>query len=134
MKQIKLWIASICCMLMLTQCNNEQKEKLVGIWRVTEVKINGTTMDMTTFGNWLWEFNDGGGYMVNLGGVKEKGNYKINDKELVVKSVTNAEKPETVYAISKLDTQEMILTSKEDAKNTTTLRFIKTSGEVAEED
>lgn len=131
---MKLWAATLCCVLLLTQCNNEQKEKLVGIWRVTEVKINGTTMDVTTFGNWLWEFNEGGGYMVNLAGVKEKGTYKISDKELAVKSVTYAEKPETVYAISKLDAQEMILISSESAKNTTTIRFSKTSGEVKEED
>ena len=133
MKQFKTFIACLGMALILTQCTNEQKEKMVGIWRVTDVNLNETVMDVTSFGSWMWEFNEGGGYMINMAGAVEKGTYEINGNKLTLKSKTIAEKPETVYDITRLDEKEMELTSVADLKNNSINHLIK-SNEGARED
>ncbi|MBK7148524.1 MAG: lipocalin family protein [Bacteroidetes bacterium] len=134
MKQFKIFIACFGMVLMLTQCTNEQKEKLVGIWRVTDVNLNETVMDVTSFGSWMWEFNEEGGYMINMAGAVEKGTYEITENKLTLKSKTMAEKPETVYDITKLDEKEMELTSVADLKNKSIIHLIKTNEGAREED
>ena len=47
--------------------------RLVGIWKIQEVSINGATMLHEDIGQPLIEFNDKGGYMLKMGNTIEKG-------------------------------------------------------------
>lgn len=134
MKQVKILIVCISIAFFLNQCTNEQKEKLIGIWRVTDVNLNETVMDVTSFGSWMWEFNDGGGFLINMAGAVEKGTYTIEDNKLSLKSETIKEKPVTIYNVTKLDEKEMELTSSGDAKNKTIIHLIKTNEGAREDD
>ncbi len=120
--------------ILLAQCSSKTKEQLVGIWRVDKVELNGTQMDGNTAGNWMWEFNEEGGYMIVASGMTEKGKYDLNGKTLKLKSVSNPDKEETVFSIQSIDSLHLDLAS--DTKdNKTLLHFIKTKGgELEEED
>lgn len=129
-----LTICTITLLLFITRCADKSKEKLLGVWQVTEVNMNGTSMDAGSIGNWWWEFNDEGGYMINLGGVKEKGRYKVSGEELHMQSVTIPDRPETVYHITKIDSVSMQLDGST-GSNKTILNLVRMKpGEGGEED
>ena len=76
--------------------------RLVGIWKIQEVSINGATMLHEDIGQPLIEFNDKGGYMLKMGntiekgGIKnpvEKGKYTIRDENFLKLEPNNAGKP-----------------------------------------
>ncbi|MFN8288560.1 MAG: hypothetical protein U0V74_17525 [Chitinophagales bacterium] len=120
--------------LLLAQCTNKTKEQLRGIWRVDAIELNNTKMDGNAAGQWLWEFNEEGGYMIMAAGMKEKGKFSLSDKTLKLKSITNPDKEESVFTIQHLDSLHLDLAS--DVKgNKTLLHLIKAKdGEMEEDD
>ena len=117
----------IMSLLFFTQCESKTKRELTGIWQLQTMNINGTVLDGNSLGNWLWEFNDEGGYLTSVAGVKEKGLYKLKSEILTLQSVTSKERPGQVYVVSHLDSLQMELVS-DDKKNKTTLHFLKLKG------
>lgn len=134
MKKICLTTCIALAILFFTSCQNKAKEKLTGVWKLEIMDINNTPLQGSAFGRWLWEFNEEGGYLINVDGAVEKGRYIVDKDKLTLKSVTQKERPDQVFTIAKLDSANMNLVSATD-KNTTSLTFIKLeSGEVAEKD
>jgi hypothetical protein len=78
-------------LLGLFACSNKN-EKFVGIWKMQEVTINGSSLYFEEIGMPYMEFNKKGGYMLKMSGVIEKGCYKVNDSKLTLKPKT-ADKP-----------------------------------------
>lgn len=128
MKHVKTILATVILLGVvaanLSSCKSKPKDRLIGIWKVDVANLNGTEITDVTLGDWKWEFNKEGGYMVMLAGAKEKGTYTLKDESLQLKSVTFPERPETQYAIVQLDSLEMVLKTVSDS-NTTTLHFYK---------
>lgn len=134
MKKTIYLLAISFILIALTQCRNKQQKQLIGIWKLDVMEVNGTEISGSSLGEWMWEFNEEGGYLVMVAGAKEKGKYSIKDGKLSMKSVTVAEKPETVYEITRLDSALMDLTAAGE-KNTSHLHFIKIDkGETEEDD
>jgi uncharacterized protein (TIGR03067 family) len=133
MKKLRLIVPVLLLLLVVVRCNRGN-EKLEGIWQLQKMNINGTELDATNMGNWHWEFNDEGGYMINMDGAIEKGTYKLKDKLITLKCTTNKEKPEIDYTITNLDSTQLVLSAK-GAKNSSVLTFIKrAAGEMGEDD
>lgn len=134
MKKTIYLLAISLILIALTQCRNKQQKQLIGIWKLDVMEVNGTEISGSSLGEWMWEFNEEGGYLVMVAGAKEKGKYSIKDGKLSMKSVTVADKPETVYEITRLDSALMDLTAAGE-KNTSHLHFIKIDkGETEEDD
>jgi hypothetical protein len=123
-KTVYLLLFASAFLLILTQCRNKQEKQLYGIWKLDVMEVNGTEISGSSLGEWMWEFNEEGGYLVMVAGAKEKGKYSLKDGKLTMKSVTVKEKPETVYEVTRLDSAAMNLTA-EGEKNTSHLHFIK---------
>lgn len=133
MKKYILITAAALLVLLLTRCGNE-KRHIAGIWKLTEMEINGTVLQGSSLGNWLWEFNDEGGYLFNVSGAVEKGKYDLTGNELSLKSVTVKERPVQKYVVTLLDSVSMELTAVSE-QNKTNLKFVKTAqGEGEERD
>lgn len=134
MKKICLPTCLALSLLFLTSCQNKTREKLTGVWKLEIMDINNTPLQGSAFGRWLWEFNEEGGYLINVDGAVEKGTYLVDKDKLTLKSVTQKERPDQVFTIANLDSANMNLVSATD-KNTTSLTFIKLeSRDVAEKD
>ena len=132
----KIFSCFLCTLfvLLLTECNNTANEELVGIWKVESLKINDTELPGGGLENWLWEFNEEGGYMINAEGGKEKGTYKRKKNELTLHPVSNAERPDLTYTISHLDSANLKLSSSTD-KSKMYINFVKVNeGEIGEKD
>ncbi len=113
--------------LLLVQCN-QKPTPIAGIWKMTEMDINGTVMQGTSLGNWMWEFNDEGGYLFNVSGAVEKGRYELTNAQLVLESVTVKGRPPQTYAVTLLDSTKLHLNAV-GGENKTSLKFVKISGE-----
>ncbi|MCW5907280.1 MAG: hypothetical protein KIS94_05440 [Chitinophagales bacterium] len=133
MKKLLATTLLIVFALALQQCRNKQQEQLTGIWQLDNMEINGTTLNGSSLGKWLWEFNDKGGYLVMVAGAKEKGKYSLKEGKLTMKSVDVKEKPETAYNVLLLDSAHLHLSAISD-KNSSILYFIKIEGGETEED
>jgi hypothetical protein len=133
-KTIYLLLFSSLFLLFVTQCRSKQEKQLVGIWKLEVMEINGTEISGASLGEWLWEFNDEGGYLVMVAGAKEKGKFNVRAGKLTMKSVTIKDRPETSYEITQLDSASLKLKAISD-KNSSSLTFIKINkGETEEED
>lgn len=133
MKKYTATLALALTLLLINSCNSK-KEKLEGIWKLDVMEMNGTQLSGTSMGEWFWEFNEQGGYLVMVAGAKEKGRYQLKGDQLSMKSVTNEQKPETVYKITRLDSAVLNIESIGE-KNHLQLFFIKTDkGETDEKD
>ena len=132
--QKKSIIATLIIMVFAAACNNQKNEALTGIWKLKTMDINGVSIQGEALGNWLWEFNDEGGYMINVAGAIEKGKYNYDGQKLILKSLTSKDRPEQTYNVIQLDSVSMLLSSVTD-KNTSKLNFIKIDeGELGEKD
>jgi hypothetical protein len=87
-------------LLGLYSCS-KQNEKFVGIWKMQEVNINGSSLYFEEIGMPYLEFNKKGGYMLKMSGVIEKGCYKVKDDKLTLKPKT-ADKPSQDLTIDSL--------------------------------
>lgn len=105
----------ILAVLLLAQCNNDSHDKLIGIWKLKQIEINGATLNSEALGNPLWEFNKAGGYLINVAGEKEKGKYKVDNNTITLTSVTNPQKQPLTYTFSYPDTLQLRMES--NAKN-----------------
>lgn len=101
---------------LLTSCN-QKKSPLAGVWKMQEVTINGSSVSFDDIGQPYIEFNNKGGYMINMGGtkhgVREKGTYELNDKELILKSEIKEKLPQKLI-IEKISNEEVKYYSKTD--------------------
>ena len=120
----KISISFLLAVIFLTGCHNKQKDKLEGIWQLRTLEINGTVLQGSSLGNWKWEFNEEGGYLTDVAGVREKGLYTLKENTLTLKSVTHKERPEQVLSIVRLDSLQLDLLSA-DEKNKSSLHFLK---------
>jgi hypothetical protein len=120
----KISISVLLVVILLTGCQNKQKDKLEGIWQLRTLEINGTVLQGSSLGNWKWEFNEEGGYLTDVAGVREKGLYTLKESTLTLKSVTHKERPEHVLNIVHLDSLQLDLLSA-DEKNKSSLHFLK---------
>jgi hypothetical protein len=118
-------ITALFILLVFSACMHHGSKQLTGIWQLTVMNMNGTKLEGNSLGVWRWEFNDEGGYLVDVAGAREKGTYTLKDDKLTLKSITYKERPETVYKVAKLDSTQLELIA-ESEKNRTTLNFIKT--------
>jgi hypothetical protein len=115
----------------LTQCGHKEQSKMVGVWQLDEMVVNGTMLKGNSLGKWLWEFNASGGFLSDIAGVREKGHYGLKDSVLTLKILVPKDGPSQVYRVIKLDSAELDLFSYEN-RNKSTLRFIKRKmGDVA---
>ncbi len=127
-------ILAVAILAMLINSCHSKKKQLEGVWKLDVMEMNDTQLSGNSLGEWFWEFNEQGGYLVMVAGAKEKGRYQLKGDQLSMKSVTNEQKPETVYKIVKLDTAVLNIESVSE-KNHLQLFFIKTDqGEVGEKD
>ncbi|MFN8323773.1 MAG: hypothetical protein U0T74_14010 [Chitinophagales bacterium] len=127
-------IITLVIMVFAAACNNKKNEALTGIWKLKTMDVNGVSIQGEALGNWLWEFNDEGGYMINVAGAIEKGKYNYDGKKLILKSLTSKDRPEQTYNVVQLDSVSMLLSSVTD-NNTSKLNFIKIDeGELGEKD
>ena len=134
MKKFCILFGVVLALCFLADCHHKSKEKLVGIWKLDVMDINHTQLRGSSLGNWLWEFNEEGGYLINIAGEVEKGIYKVDDKKLTLKSVTHKERPEQTYTVTKLDSANLNLVAVSE-KNSTSLYFVKLKSEdVGEKD
>ncbi len=115
----------LTALYILTGCNSKQKDNLEGVWRLTNLEINGTNLNGASLGDWKWEFNEEGGYLTDVAGAREKGLYKLRGQTLKLKSVTHKERPEQVLTIVSLDSVNMHLQTADTGANTSNLYFIK---------
>ncbi len=130
----KLIIIPVLALLFVLGCNSRKNDALTGIWKLRTMDINGVTIQGESLGNWLWEFNNEGGYMINVAGAIEKGKFDFDGKKLTLKSLTNKERPEQTYNVLQLDSTALNISSTTD-KNTSKLNFIKVDdGELGEKD
>jgi len=124
MRKYILFILLLTGGLFLSQCHNREKQRLVGVWKLNDLDINGTRMTGASLGSWMWEFNAQGGYLVDVSGQREKGVYKLNKDQLTVQITTAPNRPEATYTIARLDSVQMVLSSITD-KNKSTLSFVR---------
>ncbi|HWB62485.1 MAG TPA: lipocalin family protein [Chitinophagales bacterium] len=127
MKKLNIFLIAALILVTVTQCN-QKTEKITGIWQLQSMTINGTLLQGNALGNWLWEFNDKGGYLSDIAGIKEKGLYKIKDNKLTLQPVGEKAHAQQTYTIEKLDSLEMTL-SAVGGGNKSILRFLKTQAE-----
>lgn len=90
---MKKSLPSIILLTLLYSCSN-QNEKLVGIWKMQEVSINGSSLYFEEIGMPYLEFNKKGGYMLEMSGVVEKGCYKVCDGKLTLKPKVEGKSPQ----------------------------------------
>jgi len=124
MRKFIVPILGIIIMMGLTQCHSNSEKKIVGVWQLKELVVNGTVLQGSSLGNWLWEFNEAGGYLTDVAGMREKGTYTLKDSILSLKLVTEKSQPKQVYKVARLDSVELDLIAN-DANNRQSLRFIK---------
>ncbi len=124
MKKLIAPFLGFILLLSLTQCRTSTENKIVGVWQLQQMVINGTVLQGSSLGNWLWEFNDAGGYLTDVAAMREKGLYAIKDSLLTLKLVTEKNRPDQVYKITRLDSLELDLVSTEIA-NKQSLRFLR---------
>lgn len=117
-------IVLLVLLVSLTQCKSKFERNLVGVWQLQELVINGASLKGNSLGNWLWEFNDAGGYLTDVAGMREKGRYALKDSVLTLKIMIPKDGPTQIYRVLKLDTAALELFSYEN-RNKTTLRFVK---------
>jgi len=108
----------------LTQCHNGSDSKIVGVWQLQEMVINGTKLQGSSLGNWLWEFNGAGGYLSDVAGMREKGRYTLKDGQISLQITTEKNRPAQVYKVARLDSVELDLLSVENV-NKQSLRFLR---------
>lgn len=131
MKQ-KLTIVLFAAALFLTQCNSKETEKLTGIWRLNYLEVNGTKLDAEALGKPMWEFNNKGGYLINIAGAKEKGEYKVKDENITFQSITYKEKAAQTFLITTLDSTTLKFESNT-TNNKVVIEFAKVNGGMAAE-
>ncbi len=91
--------------ILLSACT-EKKSPLVGIWKLQEIDINGSTLDFEDLGMPYLEFNHKGGYLLSMSGVDEKGTYTLKDNKLTLSSSIKDKQPQTLI-IEKIDSNEV---------------------------
>ena len=123
MRKLRIPIFILLILLGLTQCHNE-KEKIVGVWQLQTMVVNGTTIPGSSLGTWLWEFNESGGYLTDVAGMREKGIYTLTGDQLSLKHPASKKLPDQFYKITKLDTTTLNLQST-DPGSSTSLHFFK---------
>jgi hypothetical protein len=124
MKKLIAPVLGLLILIGLTQCRSSQEKKIVGVWQLQELVINGTTLQGSSLGNWLWEFNDAGGYLTEVAGVREKGRYTLKGDALNLKITTEKDRPDQVYKVARLDSIELDLLSIENV-NKQSMRFLR---------
>ena len=126
-----LVFTALFLVLSLTQCKSKNEKNLVGVWQLQTLVINGALLQGNSLGNWLWEFNEQGGYLTDVAGMREKGKYTLKDSILTLKILIPKDGPTQVYKVIKLDTAQLDLFYFEN-HNRSTLHFIKRNvGDVA---
>jgi hypothetical protein len=123
MRRINGSVFTLLILLGLTQCHNE-RQKIKGVWQLQTMVVNGTTIPGTSLGMWLWEFNQSGGYLTDVAGMREKGLYTLTGDQLTLKHAPAKKLPDQVYKVIKLDTAELDL-QPTDQGSSTNLHFIK---------
>jgi hypothetical protein len=131
MKQ-KLTFVLLAAVLFLTQCNSKDADKLTGIWRLEYIEVNGTKLSSESLGKPMWEFNNKGGYLINIAGEKEKGEYKIKDGNITFSSITYKEKAPQTFLITTLDSNILKFESNTE-NNKVAIEFEKLNGELQAE-
>ncbi len=124
MKRVVFWGVVIAIVLALSQCKSKSESKLTGVWQLKELQINGTTIQGNALGSWLWEFNEAGGYLTDVAGMREKGAYTYKDSLLTLSVKNKGNRPDQVYKVERLDSVELYLVSTE-KHNKSSLHFIK---------
>ena len=119
MKQL---ITVTACCLLLMACR-KNVPAICGIWKVEYYQINGTMLKAADVGRPMMEFNDEGGYLINVSGAEERGTYKLQDNKLVLHAVS-AEKPDAEFVVTLLDSTQMEYEAKTD-KNEMKARMVR---------
>lgn len=130
MKKTLVILAAI--ILSITACTSKREQQLHGLWKMESMDLNGTVIRGESLGRWMYEFNDKGGYMVDVSGVKEKGKYKLEEKKLTLTSLTFEDKPATTFDVVVFDSVNLELFSKTD-NNQTRIKLVKIAGAWDEE-
>ena len=125
MKKITRVLVGLIIVLTITQCHSKEESKIAGVWQLSTAYINGSEIPGASMGNWLWEFNDAGGFLTDIGGMREKGIYTLKDSVLTIRLTNSKAKPNQIYTITRLDTSELDLKSSDTAQ--VRFRFIKRS-------
>jgi hypothetical protein len=124
MKKLLMPFVAIILLLSLTQCENKEAKKIVGVWQLQDMTLGDVKLDGNALGGWLWEFNAAGGYLTDIAGMRQKGTYTFKDSLLTLTITTDKTPSGQVYKVMRLDETEMDLLTV-DAKAKQTARFIK---------
>jgi hypothetical protein len=123
-RKIGTTFLGLIIMFGLSQCQSKAQSKLVGVWQLQELVVNGAVLKGSSLGTWLWEFNTVGGYLTDVAGVREKGRFTLKDSVLTLKVLIPQNGAGQTYRVTKIDSADLDLLSIEN-RNKTTLRFIK---------
>ena len=135
MKPHRIFSTAIICTVILAgvaSCN-KNKDKITGIWQLKLMDIKGANISGSSLGDWLWEFNQAGGYLTDIAGAKEKGRYQLEGGKLTLRPFDTKNRPAVVYNIAFLDSSEMDLVSS-DPQTPTKFYFFKRSAADVTED
>ena len=112
----KLIVLGFLSILLLSASKNPKRDRLLGVWKLQTMELNGVKMRHEQMSLPYMEFNKQGGFLIKLGGSMEKGKYKLNGDTLLLKFIIPAKAPQQMV-ITKLDTFEMDYTTADSLHN-----------------
>jgi len=118
--------ALVLIILGLSQCHSKEQKNIIGVWQLQQITVNGTTIPGGSMGNLLWEFNEAGGYLTDVGGMREKGLYTLKDSVLTLKLGKDKNRPAQVYKVARLDSVLLDINFSDNRTNSS-MRFLKRS-------
>jgi hypothetical protein len=86
------------------------KKKLIGVWKIQWMEMKGLKMEHAQVGHPFVEFNEEGGFLIQVGGKSEKGKYSLHGDILKLNFISPP-KPVQKMVISRLDEQELDYTT-----------------------
>lgn len=105
-------------------CNTKPAGKIVGVWQMQRLELNGTIMTGQSIGNATWEFKANGEYATNMFKATDAGTYTLKDELLSLRSATYKQRPEQQLIITLLDSAALHAKGV-DKQNTSSLQFVK---------
>ena len=128
----KLIVLGFLSLLLISAFKNPQCTKLIGVWKLQTMELNGVKMHHEQMSLPYMEFNKQGGFLIKLGGSMEKGKYKLNGDTLSLKFIIPIKAPQQMI-ITKLDTFELDYTTNDSLHNSIKVQSYRITRGLGEE-
>ena len=128
----KLIVLGFVSILFISASKNPKRDKLVGVWKLQTMELNGVKMRHEQMSLPYMEFNKQGGFLIKLGGTMEKGRYKLKGDTLSLKFIIPLKVPQQMI-ITKLDTFELDYTTTDSLHNTIKVQSYRITKGLGEE-